>query len=247
MIFFDEDRASDSPFVERVWRSHSEGADPFLSIAAARSELVVSRLGGKLTVTMRGPETRATQMGDCPGGGEWFGIILKPGAYLPMLSPERLVDGQVNLPVVSRNSFWLADRTWQLPDYDNADTFVDWLVRKGLLVRDPIVDAALQGPLQGHDPRKVQRHFLRATGLTHTATQQIERARYATCLLQEGTSIWDTVEQAGYFDQPHLTRSLKRYIGQTPAQILQKSRPEQMSLLYKTMPLTYGILSPSTT
>src|SRR5579864_8319688 len=77
MIFFDEDRASDSPYVERVWRCHSEAADPFLSIAASRCELVVSRLEGKVTVTVRGPETRATLLGDCPGGGEWFGILLK--------------------------------------------------------------------------------------------------------------------------------------------------------------------------
>lgn len=237
MIIFDENRPSDSPFVERVWHCHSEGADPFLSIAASRSELVVSRLHGKITVTMRGPETRATQMGDCPDGGEWLGIILKPGAFLPLLPPEKLVTGEVNLPVVSRNSFWLADCAWQLPDYDNAETFVDWLARKGLLVRDLVVDAALQEPLRDRDSRTVQRHFLRATGLTYSAARQIERARYATCLLQQGVSILDTVVQAGYFDQPHLTRSLKHFVGQTPAQILQKSRPEQMSFLYKTTPL----------
>jgi hypothetical protein len=243
LIIFDEDRPSDSPYVERVWRSHSEGADPFLSIAASRCELVVSKFDREITVTMRGPETRATQMGDCPGGGEWFGIILKPGAYLPLLAPERLVDGQVHLPVVARNSFWLADCAWQLPDYDNAETFVVCLARKGLLVRDPVVDAALQGSWKDCDPRTAQRHFLRATGLTHTAARQIERARYATCLLQQGVSILDTVLEAGYFDQPHLTRSLKRYIGQTPVQILQKSHPEQMSFLYKTLPIEHGILS----
>ena len=247
MIIFDEDRASDSPFIERVWRCHSEDAYPFLSIAASRCELVVSRLEGKISVTMRGPETRATQMGNCPGDGEWLGIILKPGAFLPLLPPERLVDGEVNLPVVSSNSFWLSGCAWQLPDYDNADTFVGWLARRGLLVRDPVVDAALQGPLSGHDPRTVQRHFLRATGLTHSAARQIERARYATCLLQQGTSILDTVEQAGYFDQPHLTRSLKHFIGHTPARILQKSRPEQLSFLYKTTPVAHGILSSSAT
>jgi AraC-like DNA-binding protein len=247
MIFFDEDRPSDSPFVERVWRCHSEGADPFLSIAVSRCELVVSKLQGKIGVTMRGPETRATQMGDCPGGGEWFGIILKPGAFLPLLPPERLVDGEVNLPVVSRYSFWLSGSTWQLPDYENADTFVDWLVRKDLLVRDPLVDAALQGLVKNCEARTVQRHFLRATGLTQGAARQIERARYATCLLRQGVSILDTVEQAGYFDQPHMTRSLRHFIGQTPAQILQKSRPEQMSFLYKTMPSAHGILSLSDT
>jgi hypothetical protein len=48
MILFDEDRPSDSPFGERIWRCHSEGAHPFLSIAASRCELVVSKLQGKV-------------------------------------------------------------------------------------------------------------------------------------------------------------------------------------------------------
>src|SRR5260221_13560293 len=100
MIIFDEERPSDSPFVERVWRSHSEGADPFISIAASRCELVVSRFEGEISVTMRGPETKATQMGACPGGGDCFGIILRPGAFLLLLPPDRLVDGQLGLPLV---------------------------------------------------------------------------------------------------------------------------------------------------
>ena len=244
MIIFDEDRPSDSPFVERVWRCHSEGTAPFLSIAASRCELIVSRLQGKVTVTVRGPETRATPVGDCPGGGEWVGILLQLGTVLPHLPTSTLVDGEVNLPVVSRNSFWLFGSSWELPDYDNADTFVDRLVRKGLLARDPVVDAALQGHLKDRSLSTIQRRFLRTTGLTQSAVHQIERARYATHLLQQGVSILDTVEQAGYFDQPHLTRSLKRLIGQTPAQIREKSMPEQMPFLYKTTPFESVILAP---
>ena len=49
--------------------------------------------------------------------------------------------------------------------------------------------------------------------------RQIERARYAMTLLCQGTSILDTVYKAGYYDQSHMTNSLKRFLGQTPAQI----------------------------
>lgn len=76
---------------------------------------------------------------------------------------------------------------------------------------------------------------MRTTGLTHGAARRIERARYATTLLQQGVPILDAVHEAGYFDQPHLTRSLKRFIGQTPAQIMGKAA--QLSFLYKTAPL----------
>lgn len=64
---------------------------------------------------------------------------------------------------------------------------------------------------------------MRATGLTQSAILQIECARRAMNLLQQGLSLLDTVEQAGYADQPHLTRSLKRFIGQTPAQLITKT------------------------
>jgi AraC-like DNA-binding protein len=241
MLIFDEDRPSDSPFVERVWRCHSEGAAPFLSIAASRCELVVSRLAGHVTMTVRGPETQATALGDCPGDGEWLGILLKLGTYLSPLPTSRLVDTGVNLPVVSRTSFWLGGATWQLPDYNNAETFVDWLVRRGLLAREPVVASVLEGQKQLHDRLRsvstIQRRFVRATGLTQSTVRQIERARYATDLLQQGASIAYAVLQAGYFDQPHLTRSLKRLIGQTPAELRAHSRPEQMPFLYKTTPL----------
>ncbi|HEX2620347.1 MAG TPA: AraC family transcriptional regulator, partial [Phototrophicaceae bacterium] len=65
---------------------------------------------------------------------------------------------------------------------------------------------------------------------------QIKRARYATILLKEGVSILDTVDQAGYADQPHLTRSLKHYIGFTPAQLSSPTRTDPLSFLFKTMP-----------
>lgn len=234
MIIIDEERVSDSPFVERIWRSHSEGVHPFLSIAVNHCEFVVSRLQGTVTMMLRGPETKATPVGHSPAEGEWFGVLLKLGAFLPHLPRSRLVDGGVDLPTASSSSFWLGGSVWQIPDYENADIFVERLVREGLLLRDPIVEAAVQGQVKDLTQRAVQYRFMQATGITQSTARQIERARYATFLLQQGVSIRDTIEQAGYYDQPHLTRSLKRFIGQTPAQLLHHSRPEQLSLLYKT-------------
>jgi AraC-like DNA-binding protein len=234
MLIFDEDRPSDSPVVERIWRCHSEGTRPFLSIAQSRCELVFTRLHGRITLTVRGPETRATPLGDCPADGEWLGIRLRLGVFLPHLPAITLVNASVTLDVSSSATFWLGGSPWQVPDYDHADTFANWLVRAGLLLREPLVDAVLQVQRQHLSLSTIQRRFLRATGVTQAMARQIERARNATLLLQQGTSILDTTYEAGYFDQPHLSRSLKHFIGQTPAQIQEKSRPEQMPFLYKT-------------
>jgi hypothetical protein len=156
---------------------------------------------------------------------------------MPHLPASSLVDEDVNLPDASSNSFWLNGSAWQFPTYENADAFVDRLVYQGLLVRNPVVETALHGQLKDVSVRTMRRHFLRTTGLTRSLIRQIERARYATILLQQGISIPDVIYEAGYFDQPHLTRSLKYFIGQTPGQIIEKNESEQLSFLYKTTPL----------
>lgn len=237
MIFTLEDRPSDSPFVERVWRAQTERAGDLLSIAMSRWEMVVSRYQDKTYMTVRGPETKATSLPVMIVGTEFFGIRFKVGTVMPHLPASTLVDGDVNLPDASSKSFWLNGSAWQFPSYENVDTFVEQLARDDLLARDPVVEAALQGQLKDLSIRTARRYFLRTTGLTQKTIRQIERARYATILLREGMSILDVVYAAGYFDQPHLTRSLKHFIGQTPTQIMQKNESAQLSLLYKTEPV----------
>jgi hypothetical protein len=236
MLFTFEERLSDSPFVERIWRAQSERTGDFLSVAASQWEMVVSTYQGQTTITVRGPETKATSMHVTLVGGEFFGIIFKYGAFMPHFPVSDLVDGDLNLPDASSKSFWLNGSAWQFPNYENADTFVDRLVRESLLDCDPVIKPVLRGEPQELSPRSIQRRVLQATGLTQSSIRQIERARHATLLLQQGVSILDTVNQAGYADQAHLTRALKHLIGKTPAQIINKSEPEQMSLLFKTEP-----------
>jgi len=181
---------------------------------------------GKTILTVRGPETTAT-LADFPADVEWLGITFNLGIYMPHLPLKILRDRRdATLPEATSKSFWLNGSVWQFPDYENTEAFVARLVRDNLLVHDPVIEAAYQGQLKEVSLRSVQRHFPQATGLTHSTIHQIERARYATTLLEQGVSILDTVGQAGYFDQPHLTRSLKHFIGQTPAQIVQPSQPD---------------------
>jgi AraC-like DNA-binding protein len=225
MKFYFEERPSDSTFVETIWRTQSERADSFTSLAVSHWEMVVMRQKGKLTFTLRGPETKASSA-LIPEYAEFFGIKFKLGTFMPHLPASKLVDNGVNLPDATSKTFWLNGSAWQFPDFDNADTFVDRLVRDGLLLREPIVEAALQGQLKALSLRSVQRRFLRTTGLTHNTIFQIERAHRAAELLEQGISILDTVDQAGYADQPHLTRALKHLIGQTPAQIIRTHRAE---------------------
>jgi AraC-like DNA-binding protein len=231
-ISFDNDRASDSSFIERVWRCHSEGAGIFRSVASSHWEMVITRLDGKSIVTLRGPETRPTEV-LCPANGEWLAIRFKAGTFMPQLPVHRLVNTLgVNLPQVSKRAFLLDGGKWEFPTFDNAESFVKRLVNKGLVARDPEVTAALNGESATISTRSAQRRFLQVTGMTHNSLRQIERARFAVNLLREGTPIADVVWQCGFYDHAHLTRSLRQWIGITPTEI---SRADiQLSFLYKT-------------
>lgn len=230
MLITFEDRPSDSPFIERVWRSHSDRAGVFCSIGTCHWGVVVTRLADKLTLTVRGPETKATRA-DCPAQGEWVGVLFKLGTFMPLMRSGDLRDRHdVTLPNATARSFWLDGSAWEFPNFGNMETFVSRLVRCGLVREDRTAVAAIRSEVQNVTARTEQRRVLQITGLTRGTIYQIERARRAALRLKQGMPILDVVHEAGYYDQAHLTRSLQRFIGQSPARVARGQ--EQLSLLY---------------
>ncbi|MFN8528575.1 MAG: helix-turn-helix domain-containing protein [Anaerolineae bacterium] len=227
MNFVFDSRPSDSPFVEQVWRTQSEGGGSFVSVAESRWGMVITRQKNGLYFTIRGPETKAS-IAPVPEDAEFFGVIFQLGTYMPLLPAHQLINNGIDFPNTDGRSasgqhFWLAGSAWQFPTFENVDTFLARLAHDGLIAKEPVVHAALNGHLRESSLRSVQRRFVRTTGLTQKAIQQIERAKQATALLEQGVSILDTVAALGYFDQAHMTHALKRLIGKTPAQILRKA------------------------
>lgn len=201
-------------------------------MAESNIELVVTRLPGFCAVTLRGPVTRAKLI-ECPPNGEWLAIRFRLGAYFPRLPTGALLDRQdVHLPLHGCDHFWFSGLSWEIPTFENGETFVDRLVRAGVLSRSHAADAVREGDVDWMSKRSVQRHFARATGLTLSGHQRIERARHAADLLMDGRSILDATFEAGYFDQAHLTRSVRDLVGMAPAQLI-RERP-QLSFSYKT-------------
>ncbi|MBX3084896.1 MAG: helix-turn-helix domain-containing protein [Anaerolineae bacterium] len=222
---FFEGRPSDSPFVEMIWRGQA-GSNYFAVCPAdVRWNLLFLKHMDTVRVSVEGPLAWATSKTQ-PEGTEFLVIRFKLGVYMPHLPVTPLVNGDVILPEGASKTFWLHSATWQLPDFENVENFVEKLVRHDLLVRDPIVDAAIQQQQMNYSFRTVRRRFLHATGLTPKSIQQIERANQAAALLAQGVSILDAAYELGYADQPHLTRSLKRFIGTTPAQIARAAAVE---------------------
>ncbi|WP_460495209.1 helix-turn-helix transcriptional regulator [Glycomyces tarimensis] len=235
-------RSSDSPYIERVYQVADDGSsgtsfspERMVSVANSNWELIAWTVDGVTNVSVRGPETRPTVI---PMGARidgTFGVIFRHGAFMRNLPVPSLVDTSVMSPHTTARTFVLAGDEWEIPGYENAETFVDRLVRAGLLVRDPLIADVLAGdaPMLV-TPRSVQRRVAAATGLTQGTIRQIERARRAAMLLRQGEAAAEVVHQVGYHDQPHLARSLKRFVGRKATELQRLAGEEMLSLLYKT-------------
>ena len=226
-------RPSDAPLVDCVWRGRSTGAGLLTSVASSHWHLVVSEAGGEVAVSVHGPETRPLTTG-LPLEASWVGIRFRLGVMLQDVPVPTLVDGGIELPGASHRSFWWQGGTWERPTYENAEGLVERLVREDLIGREPLVEDALRTGADAVSLRTLQRRFYLATGQPRRAVRRIEQARRAAVRLREGATPAAVTHELGYYDQPHLTRSMRRYLGRTPAQLASPSGEEALSLLYKT-------------
>lgn len=161
-----------------------------------------------------------------------MGIRLALGTALERLPTYQLVDDGIEFPDVGRHSVRILGRTVPLPRYDDAEDLVQRLVRAGVIARDPMVSDVIRGCPPDATARTVRRHFVSATGLTPGVVRQIERAREAAMLIRTGAPIADVAHDLGFYDQPHLARSLGRFVGHTATEL--RTASDQLSLLYKT-------------
>ncbi len=219
MTILIEQRLADSPYIDTIIQGQTVRAGSAIRPAEVCWHMVFVREHGNLHPIVVGPLT-TSGVATWPQGGEILWIKFKPGVFMPHLPFEHLLDRETVLPRGAGQSFWLKSGVWEFPTYENVETFINRLVHDEVLIYDPVVGTVLNE--QPHDlaPRTVRHRFQRATGLTQKQIQQVGRAQQAAVLLQQGASILDTVHEVGYYDQPHLTRALRQWVGYTPAQLL---------------------------
>jgi hypothetical protein len=218
-----DERPADSPLVQRITHVRLAGKDGTVTTPDGCWDLVFLRLRGRVVALQTGLITRPVKLGFA-SGDEYLCISFKPGVFMPRLPGDQMLDRGVQRPTVSRRAFWMDGDTMEIPTFQNAEGLVTRLARQGLLQRDEIVEGVLTGSPRAISPRSVQRHFLRATGMTRKAFEQIQRANRAVDLLRQGRAAVDVALELGYADQPHLVRSLKRTMGQTPGEIARAAR-----------------------
>ncbi|RKQ86127.1 helix-turn-helix protein [Solirubrobacter pauli] len=213
-----ETRTSDSPWIASVWTCRSERVAEMTSVATETWGLVFWEQDDAAFAAVTGPEC-ATGTAPVPQDARFVGVQFAVGTALRTVVAPTLVDSGIVLPDVTRRSFRLDGRRWETPAADDAELLVDRLVRHGAVVRDRVVTDVMRGERPGVSERTLQRRFRAATGLSRGAVRQIERARAAALHLMAGDDVGDVVERLGYYDEPHLARALRRYVGRTAVQL----------------------------
>lgn len=185
--------------------------------------LVLIKHAGETRAVLVGPWT-GWGVATLPEAAEVLWLKFRLGTTLTSRPVQTYRDQEVVLHPATRHSFWLDDRAWPVPDFGEAELFAERLERTGVLTFDPLIDEVLRGEASDLAARTVRHRLVQATGLSLNHIRQVQRAQQAAEMLRQGMPIPETVYQAGYFDQPHLTRSLRRWVGHTPAHLLRPNR-----------------------
>lgn len=152
-------------------------------------------------------------------GDEILSIAFKASSYMPLMPGETMRDQGVVLEGIGRDRFWLGSDVMEIPTLETVDAFVSKLLRRSIVEDNRLVASVVSGHPMAMSERTMQRHFLKTTGLTYKTFTQIERAQQAMALLVQGRPAADVAFALGYADQPHMIRSIKAIMGQTPKQL----------------------------
>jgi hypothetical protein len=214
-----ERRDPDNPYIDTIWRTQNLSDGVYSATPDGSWDLIVAIFqDGSRQMMLTGQATKPQEV-PYQGGTGSVVISFAPGAYMPQYPAEERIDSLEMLPNFDPEHFMLAGHTFAFPTFEDAEELVEKLVALGILKNDSVVDGELRGSPKAMTKRAKQRHFARTTGLNQQYLQQIKRAQQAVKLLQEGKKPIEVAMEAGYTDQPHLAKSLKKIMDVKPSNV----------------------------
>ncbi|WP_432482829.1 helix-turn-helix domain-containing protein [Kineococcus esterisolvens] len=215
---------SDVPDLVRTCWEAAIGADGAWTVGGAEYWGLAFTRGpdGRHTAQVVGPAVAPRRMTLRAGERSW-GVDLQPHVFWRGLAKTDVLDELRDLATEEVGRCWwfeLAGARLAVPSPGELDATVRHLRTLGLLVDEPVVAAALAGEDVAVPGRSLRRRVLAVTGLRRGQVEQVRRARRAYALLQQGATLADAAAEAGYADQSHMTRELRRLAGLTPRQVL---------------------------
>lgn len=214
---------SGSEMVRVAWRAvvaqdgtWTTGGSEFWGLAFTRYP------DGRHVAQIVGPTLKPRTMSLYAGEVSW-GVDLAPHVFWRGLAKTSVVDELRDLPTERVGEQWwfeLGGVRWPVPAVEELDATVERLRANGLLVAEPLIGAVLAGEQVDVPERTVRRRFQATTGLRRGQVEQLRRARRAYTLLTTGWPLAEAAVEAGFADQAHMTRELRRLAGSTPARLL---------------------------
>jgi AraC-like DNA-binding protein len=224
-------------FVACTWTQVNveEGAHRQLVVPDGCSDLIWHE--GSLRLV--GPD-RGAWVESLAAGSAFAGVRLRPGAarlLLGRMPVDEVRDSQVPLELVARDVASLKESVAAADSPEAVAAVLEKFV--GALARLYEPDAAVErvvrllrtGAVPPHVPaladavglseRQLRRRFTEAVGYGPKTLHSILRFQHALCLGRAApTSLADVAHQAGYADQAHFTREVRRLAGVTPTELL---------------------------
>ena len=212
-------RTSENPYIDTIWQTQNTADGIYEATPDGSWDLIVLiHETGERQMMITGQATKPMNVPYKKGTGSVV-ISFAPGAYMPHYPAEELLDSFELLPNFDADHFSMAGHTFAFPDFNNAEELVEKMVTLGILKNDTVIDSELRGTPKAMSERARQRHFSHTTGLTQKYLQQIKRAQQAVGLLKQGKKPIDAAAEAGYTDQPHMAKSLKKIMARRPSDI----------------------------
>ncbi len=216
--FIGRKRPSDSPYIYWVWTGIAQRTGTQTIYADGNLDMAIIKRGAITKFLLSGPTTKAHTV-SYEAGDEIVGIRFERGVHLSDLPTDSIVDQDIFLPTVGKCAFNFHGTFLSFPSFDTVESFIDKLAKLKMIQRDIVVEDTMSGRPPRIDIRTVQRHFLRATGMSPHYILQIQRAEQALALLQHDPSLSRVAHDTGFSDQAHMTRSFKYLLGNTPGRL----------------------------
>lgn len=210
-------RNSAHPLIDTIWTTQNTDDGIYSATPDGSWDLIVLiQSDGSKSMMITGQATRPM---DVPYRKDTGSVVISfvPGAYIPGYAGKTLLDSFELLSNADANHFVLCGQTFAIPTYETAEDLVESLIAAQLLFADPVVYALSSGVSMAVSPRSSQRHFVNSAGITQKNLSQIERAQLAVQQLQRGEKPSKVAANAGYADQPHMARDLKKIMGIKPS------------------------------
>jgi hypothetical protein len=210
---------SQSDLHSRYFQSVAQGltvrAGRLTRPAETNSHLVISKGPQHTLAYFVGPWDSSTEL-QVESDVHIMWIKLKLGVHVKRTPSLVFQNAEHIINPSSSQELALYGQTFRIPTERGIDGFLAHLEKSGVLDFDPVVAESLENSAVKMPERTLRYRFLSSVGISRASIFQIQRIKQAALLVSQGVELTEIALSLGFYDQSHLTRNFKKYLGVTP-------------------------------